>query len=89
VHQPLAEAAGVPTGVLGQIRSGDPVEWADERLRLVEQAAHEVFREHGVNESTFAELHRLFGERQTFELVTIFGYYATLAIVLNTYGITE
>ncbi len=89
VHRPLAEAAGVQSEVVDAIVARTPVAWTDDRHALVARAAHEVFRDHSLGASTFVELHRVLGERQVFELVTIFGYYATIAMILNSYGITE
>lgn len=87
VHQPLAESAGVPAAVLDAVRAGAPVVSDDERYVVVVQAAREAFRDRSVSASTFAELHRTLGDRQVVEVLTIFGYYTTLALLLNSYGI--
>ncbi len=89
VHRPLAESAGVPAELVDAIISGVPITWEEERFALVARAVNEVFRDHAVSEATFAALHQVLGERKVFELVTIFGYYATIAMILNSYGITE
>lgn len=89
VHQPLAVAAGVPESVIDAISAGEPMPSTAQRYMLIYDAVREAFGDHAVSEKTFKALHDAFGEREVFELLTIFGYYATIALVLNSYGIAD
>ena len=83
VHAPLAREAGLPELVIDGIAAGGRPEAMDAAAAVVFDFVAELQRTRGVCDATYARVVAAFGERGVIDLVGIYGYYATLAMVMN------
>jgi 4-carboxymuconolactone decarboxylase len=88
-HAPLALAAGVPAEVVQGIEADAAVDSFPGVSRLVISLCREALASGNVGEANFREAESLFGLAGVLELLTVCGYYSTLAMYLNTAGITD
>ena len=88
VHGRIATSVGVDPTVVAAIRAGEPAEpEAGTPQRLVHDAALELFASRRLSDDTYASLISTLGEAQTLELLVVFGYYSTLAMVMEGFEI--
>lgn len=86
-HEPVARSVGVRESEIEDLRDGrtpppaDPQEAAS--LRLVDG----LLTEQDVDDDTYAAVVRAIGEAAVFELTSLVGYYATLALQLRVFRI--
>ncbi|MBV8086202.1 MAG: carboxymuconolactone decarboxylase family protein [Chloroflexi bacterium] len=84
LHARDAVAAGVSQAVVDAVNAGRPLPaGVTESQAAVIDAARELTRTHGLEDSTWQQLRRCFGEAGAVDVVTTVGYYAMLAIVHN------
>ena len=83
VHAPMARAAGLPGAVVDGIAAGSRPAGMDEQAALIYDFVAELQRNHAVSDDTYARAVAAFGERGVIDLVGIYGYYATLAMIMN------
>ena len=89
VHGRIAELVGVDPAVVAAIAAGEPVELTGGTAqRLVHDAALELFDSRRLSDATYAALASTLGDEQTVELLVVFGYYSTLAMVMETFEIS-
>lgn len=84
IHAPIAAQVGIPSAVIAAIaarqRSGDML--VDEAV--VHDFCRELHETRAVSDRVYADALALFGEQGVVDLVGINGYYAFLAMVMNT-----
>jgi 4-carboxymuconolactone decarboxylase len=88
IHSDLAAKAGVPVAVIAAIEWDADVQRVPAPYRLVIAFCRESLLTGDVGEE-FREAQALYGYQGVLELLTICGYYSTLAMYLNTARITE
>lgn len=83
-HAPLARKTGLSEGIITAIALGERPTVMTRQQALVYDFAIELHRGFNVTDHTFAAAADVFGTEQVIDLVAVCGYYATLAMVLNT-----
>jgi 4-carboxymuconolactone decarboxylase len=94
-HEPIGRAAGLTDDELAVIRRGatddiDPAAraiWADPADRLVVHLAQSLVRDGDVDDDTYAAAIDQLGEAGLFEVLTLVGYYAALALQLRVFRV--
>jgi 4-carboxymuconolactone decarboxylase len=86
VHEPIAKSLGLTSEQLAAIRAED-YGVLDAGDAVIARVAREMLNGEALSDETFVELHALIGEAQVFELATIIGYYALLAIQLSVFQV--
>ena len=82
-HAPLALAAGVPASVVQAIADKASPETLPEPYRLTVNICHAALKDGRVGDQDFARARSAFGLAGVLELLTVCGYYSTLAMYLN------
>lgn len=83
-HRRLGRRAGLaPTEVAAAEGADELPETLSDREQLLLRAADELLAEQDISDVLWAELARLFEERERIELVMLVGHYAMLATVLK------
>ena len=86
IHHPIALDAGLPAATAEAIRDGvEPVFESDDDA-LVYAFANELYDTRRVSDATFARAEERFGHAVVVNLVALLGYYALVAMTLNTFG---
>lgn len=86
-HEAVGTAAGLTADELIALRSGETSTFADEE-RIVAQVVSQLVR-HDLDDETWQEASAALGAATIFELTTLVGYYATLALQLRVFGVDE
>ncbi|WP_298774259.1 hypothetical protein [uncultured Shewanella sp.] len=85
IHAPIALSEGVDSQVIEDIRVGkEPCFDADEE-RLIYQLGQSLYQTRRIDKVLYQEASAHFGESVLVELVGIFGYYAYVAMTLNSF----
>lgn len=84
MHLPLATAAGVPAAALAALDAGESSP-SDLRadLALARRVAGELLGRHRLEEETYREALRQWGEPTLVELLTLVGYFAMVCWLMN------
>ena len=90
-HEAVGRAAGLTDDELNSIRSGldpdaDPT-WTEPADRLIVRLAQSFVRDGDADDATYAAGVELVGESGIFELLTLVGYYAMLALQLRVFRV--
>lgn len=85
IHYPIALDAGVPARTAEAIRSGRQPEFDDSDDALIFAFATELYDTQRVSDPTFQRAVDRFGHQVTLNLVGLLGYYALVAMTLNTF----
>jgi 4-carboxymuconolactone decarboxylase len=83
VHAPLAATAGLSAAAIDAIAEGRTPESMDRGETLVHDVFTELHRTHAVSDATYEGAVHEFGEQGVVDLIALFGYYTTLAMVMN------
>jgi len=83
-HYPLALKAGLKEDVIAAIAEGRRPAHLSEDEEILYELCTELHRNHSISDATYARALAKFGEEGIVEAVAIQGYYATLAMVMNT-----
>lgn len=86
VHEPLAIALGVSDDELTDIAAANYSALVPDD-QLVARASHELVEHRDLTDATYDELVEQIGAAQVFELTTLVGYYALLALQLRTFRV--
>ncbi|MBP0598750.1 carboxymuconolactone decarboxylase family protein [Herbaspirillum sp. LeCh32-8] len=86
IHLPIAVAAGLSADVAEQIRRGQTPSFTQHDEQVVWNFASELYRDKRVAQATYAQAVELFGLPVVVNLVGLLGYYALVAMTLNTFG---
>jgi 4-carboxymuconolactone decarboxylase len=88
VHRPIAVDVGVPPDIVEALGRGDGADLpSGSAAELLHRAASRLFTEHRLDDDTYERLTSAFGEARTVELLVLFGYYAMLAMILETFEV--
>ena len=84
LHGPIALAAGIDREVVDAIAEGRRPQQMSEAQELMYDLATELIDARTVSDATFDRALATFGEKGVIDAVSITGYYAWLAMILNT-----
>jgi 4-carboxymuconolactone decarboxylase len=84
VHAPIAEKAGIPKAVMDALWAGLTPPNLEADLKVLYDLCTELHRDRSVTPATRQCAIATFGERGTMDAIGICGYYALLAMVLNS-----
>ena len=83
VHAPLAEAEGLPRGIIEAIAAGRRPTAMPPEEALLYGFYLELQQTRAMTDTTYADAVAAFGEQGVIDLVGIIGYYTTLAMIMN------
>jgi 4-carboxymuconolactone decarboxylase len=83
VHAPLAAKSGLDVAIIEAIAVGRTPEAMDADEALVHAAVGELHRTHAMSDATYQAVVARLGEQGVVDLVTLVGYYTTLAMIMN------
>jgi len=83
-HYPAAIQAGLTPELTAAIADGRRPERLDEELTILYDLCTELQQRHSVSDATYARALAKFGEPGIVEATSMVGYYAMLAMVMNT-----
>jgi 4-carboxymuconolactone decarboxylase len=86
IHHPIAVEAGLPAATAEAIRLGVPPVFEHPDDELVFRFANELYAAKRVSDETYAQAVDRFGHTVVVNLVGLLGYYALVAMTLNTFG---
>jgi len=86
-HVRLAERAGVPSEIIDAISERRRPHFTDKDDELVYDFCDTFYRNHAVDDATYARLRERFGEKGVVDLAGLIGYYSFVSITLNTFEV--
>ncbi|CAH2897118.1 MAG: Cation/multidrug efflux pump [uncultured Paraburkholderia sp.] len=86
IHYPIALEAGLPTDVAEGLRTGKTPSFADADDKIIFDFATELYDTKRVSDATYDAAVARFGLTVVVNLVGLLGYYALVAMTLNTFG---
>jgi len=86
IHHPIALDAGLPADVAEALRTGQTPTFADADDKLIFDFATELYDTKRVSDATYDAAVARFGHTVVVNLVGLLGYYALVAMTLNTFG---
>jgi 4-carboxymuconolactone decarboxylase len=86
-HAPLGRQAGLTDEELGALWTGRFAELADDTDRLLASTTETLVAHGDLDDDEYADAVAAFGRAGLFELLTLVGYYATLALQLRVFRI--
>ncbi|MFE2431056.1 carboxymuconolactone decarboxylase family protein [Streptomyces sp. NPDC059373] len=86
-HEPVGKAAGLTDAELLALREGTDPRLTDPAEHAAWSAAHALARPDRLDDAWYTAARDALGERTLFELSTLVGYYATLALQLRLFDI--
>lgn len=86
-HAPIAQKEGVPVAVIEAIADGRRPDFDDARDAAVYRFCSEILETHEAGDETYADVLDALGLEGVVEITALVGYYALLAMVLNTFRI--
>ncbi len=86
IHLPIAVQAGLAPEVAEQIRRGEEPDFPHQDERIVWNFARELYQHKRVSDATYRAACERFGLQVVVNLVGLLGYYALVAMTLNTFG---
>ncbi|KVR37335.1 carboxymuconolactone decarboxylase family protein [Burkholderia multivorans] len=85
IHYPIALDAGVPAATADAIRRGVEPPFESDDDALIHAFATELYDTRRVSDATFGRAQARFGHEVVVNLVALLGYYALVAMTLNTF----
>jgi 4-carboxymuconolactone decarboxylase len=86
-HEAAGRLAGLSDAELAAVRAGEEPGLADPAERAAVRAARALVRAGDLDDDEYAEAVAQLGEAGVFELTTLVGYYATLALQLRVFRV--
>jgi 4-carboxymuconolactone decarboxylase len=86
-HEIIARAAGLTDGDLAALREGRPDDLADPAERVAARTARALVTRSDLTDQEYQAAREVLGEDGLFELTTLVGYYATLALQLRVFRV--
>lgn len=86
-HEPVARAAGLDASDLDALREQRFDVLTDDQERLVARTTYALATQGDLNDAEYAAASEALGPKALFELTTLVGYYATLALQLRVYRV--
>jgi 4-carboxymuconolactone decarboxylase len=84
VHEPAALDAGLEPAIIDLVRYRKPITGLGDKEAAIIQLSRESVNG-TVRPETFARCLKLFGKRGVVDLASVIGYYASIAVLLNTF----
>ena len=84
IHAPLARDAGIPQPIIDAIWAHVPLTNLDSDEQVLYEMCLALHRDHAVSPPLRAAAQAVLGEQATIDAIAICGYYALLAMVLNS-----
>jgi 4-carboxymuconolactone decarboxylase len=84
IHAPIALNAGVPQPIVDAIWAHVPPRELDADQQVLYELCVALHRDQAVSPQLRSRAHQVLGERATMDAIGICGYYAMLAMVLNS-----
>jgi 4-carboxymuconolactone decarboxylase len=85
IHHPIAVAAGVPAEAAQALRTGATPHFDDADDQLIFDFATQLYETQRVSNATYDAAVQRFGHEIVINLVGLLGYYALVAMTLNTF----
>ncbi|MGJ7546289.1 carboxymuconolactone decarboxylase family protein [Variovorax sp. LT1R16] len=89
IHSDLALKAGVPRSIVDAIHADAMATLPEDRFTAVVDFCRAALDSGDVGDTRFASMQADYGNQGVLELLTVCGYYSTLAMFLSTAGIFE
>ncbi len=86
-HSRMAVAAGVTPAVVEAIRAGAEPSFERDDEALAYRLARALVTTHRIDDDSYRQAERTFGEQALIELVTIIGYYCLVSLTLNAFEV--
>ena len=86
-HEAAGRRAGLSEAELAAVRAGEEPDLADPAEQAAVRAARALVRAGDLDDEAYAEAVARLGEAGVFELTTLVGYYATLALQLRVFRV--
>jgi 4-carboxymuconolactone decarboxylase len=86
-HEVFALKAGLDPAIIAAIAERRTPDFIREDERLVHDFCRVFYRDHKIDDATYARALAQFGERGVVELVGIMGYYALISMTLNVFEV--
>jgi 4-carboxymuconolactone decarboxylase len=86
-HEAIARAAGLDDAELGALRDGQPDSLVDDAEKVVGRTAQALANRGDLTDTEYQSALESMGARALFEVTTLVGYYATLALQLRVYRV--
>jgi len=86
IHYPIALGAGLPPAVADAVQRGERPAFDDADDALIYEFASELYETKRVSDETYEAAVKRFGHVLVVNLVGLLGYYALVAMTLNTFG---
>ena len=83
VHAPLAIKAGLKPEIVKALADGRRPSGMAEDEEIVYDFCDELFRTHGVSETTYQRAVTKFGEQGVIDMLGVLGYFTALSMVMN------
>jgi 4-carboxymuconolactone decarboxylase len=87
-HEAVGRHAGLSDRELDSLRSGRPGDLPDPAERLLAETVARLATDGDLDDAAYAEAVELLGRPGLFELTTLVGYYATLALQLQVFRVS-
>ena len=84
IHAPIASQAGVSQAVIDAIWAHIPPPGLDAEQQLLYELCVALHRDHAIGAELRARAQAVLGEQATMDAIAICGYYAMLAMILNS-----
>jgi 4-carboxymuconolactone decarboxylase len=84
-HKPLALDSGLDPAIADAIEARRRPEFVNEDEEIVYDLFAELHESHAVSDASYARALDAFGEVLLVELIALFGYYTSVAMILNTF----
>lgn len=89
IHAPIAIENGISPDAVEKIRLGETPQFIELSERLVYQATKEILESKRISDETYKALQTIFTDSLIVNLIGLIGYYAMVAITLNTFEIKK
>lgn len=83
MHYPLALKAGMKPEILDALAEGRRPAGMAEDEEIAYDLCDELFRTHGVSDTTYRRATGKFGERGVIDMVGLIGYFSTVSMIMN------
>jgi 4-carboxymuconolactone decarboxylase len=83
VHTPLALKAGIRPEIIDALAEGRRPGGMAEDEEIAYEVCDELFRTHGVCETTYRRAIAQFGERGVIDMIGLVGYFSTVSMIMN------
>ncbi len=85
IHEPIARKAGLDGAIIDALQAEETPKIIAPRQQLIYKTGRALYKTRRVNGALYAAGVEAFGEQGMVELVGIYGYYAFVAMTLNTF----